>query len=261
MAAEHARRLLVWAFVLAFACFVACILLGRRAVVSAVENRRQLAPSVVPPPTARVSLVVFAVGIAAAAAYLGLRTQLLVAELSAPVDPHLGYVPDPCGCLIGPSYPEGEGPDDLVDGPIITVGERGYVVDGSNELTVEEVQAMLRRKRELWKSLHPNTPYPAVAIIGVEPSRDARCLEKLLAVLPSVEIRRVLFAFLRRVVLDRPVLGRVRGEHASGLEVWLVPRLGAVSVSLAGYRRAGDAVEAFRTERREGHAITLAVGE
>ncbi len=76
--------------------------------------------------------------------------------------------------------PNAENVLDLVEAPLIAITGSQILVDGvaagstraieeANRLQrIDELGALLKNKRELWKQLHPSTPFPGVAILAVD---------------------------------------------------------------------------------------------
>ncbi|EYF00713.1 ExbD/TolR family protein [Chondromyces apiculatus] len=76
--------------------------------------------------------------------------------------------------------PKAENVDDVVDAPMIAVNGNQVLVDGTlagstraiEELgrmqKVDELFNILKNKRELWKQVEPNRPFPGVAILQVD---------------------------------------------------------------------------------------------
>jgi len=76
--------------------------------------------------------------------------------------------------------PKAENVEDIVDAPMIAVNGNQILVDGTlagstraiEELgrlqKIDELFAILKNKRELWKQLQPNKPFPGVCILQVD---------------------------------------------------------------------------------------------
>jgi len=76
--------------------------------------------------------------------------------------------------------PKAENVEDVVDAPMIAVNGNQILVDGTlagstraiEELgrlqKIDELFAILKNKRELWKQLQPNKPFPGVCILQVD---------------------------------------------------------------------------------------------
>lgn len=76
--------------------------------------------------------------------------------------------------------PKAENVEDIVDAPMIAVNGNQILVDGTlagstraiEELgrlqKIDELFALLKNKRELWKQLQPNKPFPGVCILQVD---------------------------------------------------------------------------------------------
>jgi biopolymer transport protein ExbD len=81
--------------------------------------------------------------------------------------------------------PQAENVIDVVDAPMVAVNGNQVLVDGSlagstraiedlgRMQKIDELFDMLKRKRELWKSFHPNKPFPGVCILQVDESIPA----------------------------------------------------------------------------------------
>lgn len=255
---DDKRRLLALVFVLAGVTVVAGALLLRRAVTAAAESRRRACPALgVAPGLGRWPLLAVTVAATGAAVGLTVKTRPLVEEFKTPVAPGYSYAPDGCGCLPEISFPEGDGPDEVAEGPLIALFAHRTRVDGVDRDTVGDTASALAEKRALWSGVLPGKPYPGIALIAAAPSLDAGRVAELLAVLPRAGIRLVLFVFTRRIELVRPILGKVQGERTTALRLWLVPRAGADHVSLAGYTHVAEAMVGFNEVRSRGHEIML----
>lgn len=76
--------------------------------------------------------------------------------------------------------PKAENVEDIIDAPMIAVNGNQILVDGTlagstraiEELgrlqKIDELFALLKNKRELWKQLQPNKPFPGVCILQVD---------------------------------------------------------------------------------------------
>lgn len=76
--------------------------------------------------------------------------------------------------------PQAENVDSVVEAPMVAVNGNQVLVDGvvaGNTRAIEELGKMqkvdqlfdlLKRKRELWKSFHPNKPFPGVVILQID---------------------------------------------------------------------------------------------
>jgi len=76
--------------------------------------------------------------------------------------------------------PKAENVDDVVDAPMFAVNGSQILVDGVQagstraveELgrmqKIDELFAMLKSKRELWKQVQPNKPFPGVCILQID---------------------------------------------------------------------------------------------
>ena len=76
--------------------------------------------------------------------------------------------------------PKAENVDDIVDAPMVAVNGNQILVDGQlagstrsiEELgrlqKIDELFNMLKAKRELWKQVQPNKPFPGVCILQVD---------------------------------------------------------------------------------------------
>ena len=76
--------------------------------------------------------------------------------------------------------PSAENVESVVEAPMVAVNGNQVLVDGQlagstraiEDLgrlqKVDELFDLLKRKRELWKSFHPNKPFPGVAILQVD---------------------------------------------------------------------------------------------
>jgi len=76
--------------------------------------------------------------------------------------------------------PTAENVESVIDAPMVAVNGNQVLVDGSlagstraiedlgRMQKIDELFDLLKRKRELWKSFHPNKPFPGVAILQVD---------------------------------------------------------------------------------------------
>jgi biopolymer transport protein ExbD len=76
--------------------------------------------------------------------------------------------------------PQAENVLPVLDAPMVAVNGNQVLVDGTlagstraiedlgRMQKIDELFDMLKRKRELWKSFHPNKPFPGVAILQVD---------------------------------------------------------------------------------------------
>jgi biopolymer transport protein ExbD len=81
--------------------------------------------------------------------------------------------------------PKAENVEDIVDAPMVAVNGNQILVDGQlagstrsiEELgrlqKIDELFNMLKSKRELWKQVQPNKPFPGVAILQVDQNVSA----------------------------------------------------------------------------------------
>jgi biopolymer transport protein ExbD len=78
------------------------------------------------------------------------------------------------------TLPQAENVIDVIEAPMVAVNGNQVLVDGSlagstraiedvgRMQKVDELFDLLKRKRELWKSFHPNKEFPGVAILQVD---------------------------------------------------------------------------------------------
>jgi biopolymer transport protein ExbD len=78
------------------------------------------------------------------------------------------------------TLPKADNVDDVVEAPMVAVNGNQVLVDGTpagstraiedlgRMQKVDELFDLLKRKRELWKSFHPNKPFPGVCILQVD---------------------------------------------------------------------------------------------
>lgn len=76
--------------------------------------------------------------------------------------------------------PTAENVEAVIDAPMVAVNGNQVLVDGTlagstraiedlgRMQKIDELFDLLKRKRELWKSFHPNKPFPGVAILQVD---------------------------------------------------------------------------------------------
>jgi biopolymer transport protein ExbD len=76
--------------------------------------------------------------------------------------------------------PTAENVESVIEAPMVAVNGNQVLVDGSlagstraiedlgRMQKIDELFDLLKRKRELWKSFHPNKPFPGVAILQVD---------------------------------------------------------------------------------------------
>ncbi|KYF57809.1 adventurous gliding motility protein AglS [Sorangium cellulosum] len=76
--------------------------------------------------------------------------------------------------------PKAENVEDIIDAPMVAVNGNQILVDGAlagstraiEELgrlqKIDELFNLLKNKRELWKQVQPNTPFPGVCILQVD---------------------------------------------------------------------------------------------
>ena len=76
--------------------------------------------------------------------------------------------------------PQAENVDDMIDAPMVAVNGNQILVDGAlagstravEELgrmqKIDELFTILKNKRELWKQVQPNKPFPGVCILQVD---------------------------------------------------------------------------------------------
>ena len=81
--------------------------------------------------------------------------------------------------------PKAENVDDVIDAPMVAVNGNKILVDGVQagstrsieELgrlqKIDELFALLKNKRELWKQVQPNKPFPGVCILQVDQNVSA----------------------------------------------------------------------------------------
>ncbi|MEZ4440714.1 MAG: biopolymer transporter ExbD [Polyangiaceae bacterium] len=78
------------------------------------------------------------------------------------------------------TLPQAENVESVVEAPMVAVNGNQVLVDGTlagstraiedlgRMQKVDELFDLLKRKRELWKSFHPNKPFPGVCILQVD---------------------------------------------------------------------------------------------
>jgi biopolymer transport protein ExbD len=78
------------------------------------------------------------------------------------------------------TLPKAENVEDIIDAPMVAVNGNQILVDGTlagstraiEELgrlqKIDELFNLLKNKRELWKTVQPNKPFPGVAILQVD---------------------------------------------------------------------------------------------
>jgi len=78
------------------------------------------------------------------------------------------------------TLPKADNVSDVIEAPMVAVNGNQVLVDGSpagstraiedlgRMQKVDELFDLLKRKRELWKSFHPNKPFPGVCILQVD---------------------------------------------------------------------------------------------
>ncbi len=83
------------------------------------------------------------------------------------------------------TLPKADNVDDVIEAPMVAVNGNQVLVDGSpagstraiedlgRMQKVDELFDLLKRKRELWKSFHPNKPFPGVCILQVDENVSA----------------------------------------------------------------------------------------
>jgi biopolymer transport protein ExbD len=83
------------------------------------------------------------------------------------------------------ALPKADNVDDVIEAPMVSVNGNTVMVDGHNAGStraiedigrmqkVDELFDLLKRKRELWKSFHPNKPFPGVCILQVDENVSA----------------------------------------------------------------------------------------
>jgi biopolymer transport protein ExbD len=76
--------------------------------------------------------------------------------------------------------PKAENAEDIIDAPMVAVNGNQILVDGAlagstraiEELgrmqKIEELFNMLKAKKELWKQVQPNKPFPGVVVLQVD---------------------------------------------------------------------------------------------
>ena len=81
--------------------------------------------------------------------------------------------------------PQAENVDDIIDAPMVAVNGNQILVDGAlagspravEELgrmqKIDELFNLLKNKRELWKQVQPNKPFPGVCILQVDQNVSA----------------------------------------------------------------------------------------
>lgn len=81
--------------------------------------------------------------------------------------------------------PQAENVDDIIDAPMVAVNGNQILVDGAlagstravEELgrmqKIDELFTLLKNKRELWKQVQPNKPFPGVCILQVDQNVSA----------------------------------------------------------------------------------------
>lgn len=244
-----ARHLLVGAFTVAGLAVVAAVAMGSSRAAR---------------PWSRRALVLVTLAAGAGAAWLGWVSRPLAAELEAPLPSGYPWHGDlGCACITGPPFPEGEGPDELMEAPQLTVhGDRAQI-DGVAANTAEDVHASLQAKRELWREVQPEKRFPGVVVAAFYPGTSVARVAEILGVLqrPALEVRLVLIGLTRQIDVERPFIGSLHGEGTTALRVWLTPRADAVTVDVAAFPRVADWIAALLAERRRGHEVAIGFRE
>ena len=87
--------------------------------------------------------------------------------------------------------PKAENVEDIIDAPMVAVNGNQILVDGVlagstraiEELgrmqKIDELFAILKNKRELWKQLQPNKPFPGVCVLQVDQNVPALVLKSV----------------------------------------------------------------------------------
>jgi hypothetical protein len=206
----------------------------------------------------RRELLIVTIAAAAGTALLSWRTRPLHDEITTPLPIGYAYheelgVP----AIPMPPFPNGEGPDDLVEAPTVRCDTRVPLVDGV-QTTDEELAAFLGTKRDLWRTVQPGRRFPGQVIVSFRPDAPMTRVSTILALLRPQGYEVVLFAFTRQMTIERPVVGTLHGRKTTGIRLWLAPRAGATVVDASRFPRFGEWAEALLEERRQGREVALA---
>ncbi|MBX3232256.1 MAG: biopolymer transporter ExbD [Labilithrix sp.] len=100
--------------------------------------------------------------------------------------------PSECGCIgLDPRLPHASNVMEMIDAPMISVAGTRILVDGSaagNTLAVDESKRVQRvdevfdalvARRETWKQLHPNKPFPGNVVLRIDQDVSSAVVKSL----------------------------------------------------------------------------------
>ncbi|HEU5075778.1 MAG TPA: phosphodiester glycosidase family protein, partial [Polyangiaceae bacterium] len=160
---------------------------------------------------------------ALAAAALLLLTPLgsrFAWENAHPLDPRFAFIL--CtGCQPQVAGLDGRGPVAPVDAPWVVLSPSGFRVDGVPARTREELHAILKSKRELWRQLNPRRDFPGAVMLNARAVPTVGELEAAFRTVLRAGYPKAYLAFSEVLRQTRPVLGGIVGERSSALRIFL----------------------------------------
>lgn len=116
---------------------------------------------------------------------------------------------------------EGRGPDDLVQGPRVELSPATIEVDGLEAHSHEELYAILKNKRDLWRQLNPGRQFPGAVMLNVRALGTVAELEVAFRTLLRAGYPNAHLAFSEVVHQTRPMFGRVFARRDTARRVFL----------------------------------------
>ena len=108
------------------------------------------------------------------------------------------------------SPPRLRGNDDVPEAPEIHLGD-AVTMDGMPLADVAELEELLRRKRELWESFHPNRPFPAIVRVAADRLASPERLRRWLGAVRRAGFDHATLLLSVSVPFEHPPLGVADG--------------------------------------------------
>jgi len=150
---------------------------------------------------------------------------------------------------------DADGPDELLEGPSVDVGER--VVDGIKS----DIEEVLRNKRQLWLQLSPGRQFPGVVLLHCREGTSSRQLAEVAGAAARAGYTTAVLAPVRHVRQTRPVLGDIELEVWSGIHVIIGDDSTDVTLSDSEFQSCAELMREAAKLRRERKRIRLAMSD
>jgi hypothetical protein len=158
--------------------------------------------------------------------------------------------------------PAVDGPDEIPQAEVVTVGNDLLLGDGSPRDPVG-LRDMLVVMRNNYSLLHPAELPDESLVVVCAPDTTTEALVGVLQLAKATEYRRPAFAFGKETTIDRPTMGKLRRWWWTAAKA-LIPGVGpetttpVVSLTVADYRSCDEVARAVAAVRRAGKIAGLA---